>query len=117
MADIELVEGVGNYRYIISIWDPSVVDAYDNPTALSFAALGIKQAFLTIETTDFLTKLINAKSLVLVNDSQVGWDISPSDIPAGKAGDYFGQVDLQDNGGNSVLPQYPYLTVKINKKL
>lgn len=117
MADIELVEAVANYEYVITVYDPQNVDAYDNPVPISFSALGITQAFLYITTTDFATKLVNGDELYFLNDYQLEWPISPSDVPIGSAGDYFAQIDFQNSSGQSIYPNYPYLTVKISKKL
>ena len=117
MADIELVEAVANYEYVITVYDPQSVDAYDNPVIISFAALGITQAFLYIVTQDFVTKLVNGDELFFINDYQLEWPVSPSDVPIGSAGEYFGQIDFQDSHGNSIYPNYPYLSVRISKKL
>lgn len=117
MADIELTEGTANYSYVITVYDPQTVDAYDNPTLISFASFLITQAFLYITTTDFATKLVNGATLTLVNDNQVSWAIGPNTIPIGSAGEYIGQIDFQDLHGNSIFPNYPYLSVKISKKL
>lgn len=117
MADIELVEEVANYEYIISVYDPQNVDNYDNPLPISFSALGITQAYLYIVTQDFVTKLVNGDQLFPINDYQLEWPISPTDVPIGSAGEYFGQIDFQDVHGNSIYPNYPYLSVVISKKL
>lgn len=115
MADITLAEKTKGINYIIHVYDYETLDAYGNPSLISFSALGITKAYLTIKTTDFVTILLDRRVLVLSANHDCTWEIEAGNVPS--VGDYYGQIDFEDNVGNIVIPNYPYLTVSVVRKL
>lgn len=98
MADIELVNGEKGDFYDITMYDKENLDSLGRPEIISFATLGITQAFLFISTEeDMTTPVLDNKALALPNDFDVRWTIGSGDVPA--AGEYFAIVKMLDVSG------------------
>lgn len=98
MADIELVNGEKGDFYDITIYDKENLDDKGRPRLISFADLGITQAFLFISTEeDITTPVLDNKSLALFTDSVVRWTIGSGEVPA--ANEYFAIVKMLDVSG------------------
>ena len=101
MADIELVAEEKGDNFDITIFDKQNLDSFGRPKLISFADLGITQAFLFIsKEEDLTTPILDNKTLTLLTDSVVRWAIGSGDVPA--ADEYFAIVKMLDVSGSLV---------------
>lgn len=101
MADIELVFDEKGDFYDITIFDKEDLDAKGRPKLISFAALGITQAFLFIAKEETLaTPVLDNKALTLLTDSIVRWTIGSGEVPT--SDEYFAIVKMLDVSGSLV---------------
>ena len=101
MADIELVATEKGDNYDITIYAKENLDSKGRPKLISFADLGITQAFLFISTEeDMNAPVLDNKVLSLLTDSIVRWPIGIGEVPA--AVEYFAIVKMLDVSGSLV---------------